>query len=332
MAMQTVVCRGKRTRETLHVMQFSLKFDRSREHELGSPGLAQSIHPTLSQESDFHLATPFVKWAGGKGRLVRELLPHMPARFGDFYEPFLGGGAFFFALSAREPWFNAHLSDLNGELIGTYREIKENPEELIAVLSRLQDEYEHATSKSEYYYGKRSTVPTSSLETAARLIFLNKTCYNGLYRVNSRGEFNVPFGRYAHPRILDTENVRAVSKALRHTNAELSISDFKKSIANCRKNDLVYLDPPYEPVSRTSSFTDYTPDGFSSVDQEILAKEFERLVARGCTVLLSNSDTILTRTLYREYPTRIVTVNRPINSNGSGRTGHREMIVIGNPS
>ncbi|HEX4920365.1 MAG TPA: DNA adenine methylase [Candidatus Bathyarchaeia archaeon] len=294
--------------------------------------MAQSTGPTLSQGSDFHLAAPFVKWAGGKGRLVRELLSHVPAGFGDFYEPFLGGGAFFFALTTQAARFDAHLSDLNLELIATYNQIKENPEDLIAVLSRLQDEYEHATSKSEYYYGKRSTVPTSNLETVARFIFLNKTCYNGLFRVNSRGEFNVPFGRYAHPRILDAENIRAVSKALRHTNAELSISDFRKSIANCRKNDLVYLDPPYQPVSRTSSFTDYTPDGFSSMDQEVLAEEFEKLVARGCTVLLSNSDTSFTRTLYREYDTRIVTVNRPINSNGSLRTGHKEIIVIGNPS
>ena len=236
------------------------------------------------------------------------------------------------ALTTRIARFNAYLSDLNAELIATYRVVKENSEDLITILSRLQDEYEHAASKSEYYYQKRSTIPSSSLETAARLIFLNKTCYNGLYRVNSRGQFNVPFGRYLRPRILDAENIRAVSKSLRDTDAELAVRDFKNSIASCSKNDLVYLDPPYQPVSRTSSFTDYTPNGFSSVDQEVLAKEFERLVARGCTVLLSNSDTALTRTLYREYHPRIVTVNRPINSNGSGRTGHKEMIVVGNPA
>ena len=294
--------------------------------------MGQSINPTLSPTSGSRTPTPFVKWAGGKGRLVRELLSHIPPRFENFYEPFLGGGALFFALCARESRFTAFLSDLNGELIGTYIEIKEKPEDLIAVLSRFQDEYEHATSKSEYYYRKRATTPTSSVETAARLIFLNKTCYNGLYRVNSRGEFNVPFGRYKRPGILDAENIRAVSEALRLTRAELTISDFKQSIAKCRKNDLVYFDPPYQPVSRTSSFTDYTPDGFSAVDQTILAKVFDRLVARGCTVLLSNSDTSLTRTLYREYDARIVTVNRPINSIGSGRTGHKELIVIGKHS
>ena len=294
--------------------------------------MAESINALLSHESDLRPPTPFVKWAGGKGRLVRELLSDVPTRFGDFYEPFLGGGAFFFALSAREGRFNAHLSDLNDELIETYKIVKENPEDLIAVLSKLKDEYEHATSKSEYYYKKRSTTPTSNVETAARLIFLNKTCYNGLYRVNSRGQFNVPFGRYDRPRILDAENIRAVCNALRQANAELTISDFKESITKCRKNDLVYFDPPYQPLSRTSSFTDYTPDGFSVRDQEILAKVFGILVARGCTVILSNSDTSLTRTLYKEYDTRIVTVNRAINSNGSGRTGHKEMIVIGNPS
>ena len=278
------------------------------------------------------LATPFLKWAGGKGHLVPELLSLLPARFGDFYEPFLGGGALFFALSSREAKFDAHLSDLNGELVGTYKVVKENPENLIAVLSRYEYEYERATSKSGYYYEKRSTMPTSDVETAARLIFLNKTCYNGLYRVNSRGKFNVPFGSYKRPRILDAENIRAVSKALWHSNTELTISDFRGSITKCRKNDLVYLDPPYQPVSKTSSFTDYTPDGFSAADQEILAKVFDALVSRGCTVLLSNSDTSLTRTLYRQYDTRILSVNRSINSHGSGRTGHKEMIVIGKPS
>ena len=294
--------------------------------------MAQSIDPTFRLRSDFRLPRPFVKWAGGKGRLIPELLPHLPARFGDFYEPFLGGGALFFALSAREARFNAFLSDLNGELIATYKVIKENPEDLITVLRRLQDEYERATSKVEYYYRKRDATSTNNVETAARLIFLNKTCYNGLYRVNSRGQFNVPFGKYKRPRILDPENIRAVSEALRHTNAKLTISDFKKSIANCRRNDLVYFDPPYQPMSKTSSFTDYTANGFSGADQEMLAKIFDRLVARGCTVLLSNSDTSLTQTLYRKYVSRIVTVNRPINSVGSGRTGHKEMIVVGNPS
>jgi DNA adenine methylase len=293
--------------------------------------MAQSICPTLA-ESRLRPARPFVKWAGGKGRLIPVLLSHVPNGFGDFYEPFLGGGAFFFGLYGRETKFNAHLSDLNGELIGTYNVIKEDPEDLIAVLSRFQEEYDQATSKSEYYYERRSIIPTNSVETAARLIFLNKTCYNGLYRVNSYGEFNVPFGRYKQPRILDAENIRSVSRALRHTNAQLSISDFEKAVSNCRESDLVYFDPPYQPTSKTSSFTDYTPDGFSAVDQEILAKVFKSLIARGCIVLLSNSDTSLPRTLYREYDTQIVEVNRPINSIGSGRTGHKEMIVIGNPS
>ena len=299
---------------------------------LRDQNMVQRVSQTPYKESGLHPPTPFVKWAGGKWRLVRELLDHIPDQFGDFYEPFLGGGALFFALSAREARFNAHLSDLNGELIETYRVIKENPEDLIGVLSRLEDEYEHATSKSEYYYRKRSKTATSSVERAARLIFLNKTCFNGLYRVNSRGKFNVPFGRYKSPKILDAQNIRAVSKTLRHTNAELSISDFKESTTNCHKNDLVYFDPPYLPTSRTSSFTDYTPEGFSPADQEVLANVFDRLVSRGCTVLLSNSDTSFTRTLYREYDKRTVTVNRPINSNGAGRTGHKELIVIGNPS
>ena len=257
------------------------------------------------------------------------MVRHVPSHFSNYYEPFLGGGAFFFALFSIGRNFKAVLSDANAELIDAYKTVKDTPDELVPVLSELQDEYVRSRSKGTFYYERRSWRPSSIVESTARLIFLNKTCYNGLYRVNSRGEFNVPFGRYKNPRILDEENLRAASRALRETKAKLRCSDYKSAISKCGKDDLVYLDPPYQPKSKTSSFTDYTPGGFSIEDQEELANEFKKLVDRNCTVLLSNSETPLTSRLYSKYQTRSVSVNRPINSMGGGRTGYKELIVVG---
>lgn len=285
----------------------------------------------LSVDATRPQPSPFVKWAGGKSSLVPELLRNVPARFSHYHEPFLGGGALFFAIYACGRTFNAVLSDVNAELVNAYEIIRKTPEELIHVLSRLQGEYLHSKSRSSFYYEKRSERLTDPVQSAARLIFLNKTCYNGLYRVNSRGGFNVPFGRYKNPKILDSENIRAVSKALRETNTQLRCSDYKSAISDCGEKDFVYLDPPYQPKSKTSSFTDYTPGGFSEQDQVELAEEFKKLVERGCTVLLSNSETPLTARLYSEYDARTVVVSRPINSIASRRAGYRELIVVGNP-
>jgi DNA adenine methylase len=277
-----------------------------------------------------HLA-PFVKWAGGKTSLLPHLIPRVPLHLTDYYEPFVGGGALYFRICARTTSFTAHLSDTNEELITAYRVIKESPEELIRLLSRFQREYNSAEDKGAYFYQKRDWPPADRIESAARLIFLNKTCYNGLYRVNSKGEFNVPFGRYKNPRILNTDVIRAVSRVLENTKAELRSFDYKDALVACGKADFVYLDPPYQPPSKTSSFTDYTPGGFSEKDQEELAEEFGKLVDRGCIVLLSNSETPLTRHLYRDFEVVKVAVNRPINSVGTGRKGYKELIVLGIP-
>ena len=275
--------------------------------------------------------SPFLKWAGGKGSLLPHLLPHVPLLAIDYYEPFLGGGALFLGRCARNTRFHAHLSDINDDLIKSYRIVKDAPEDLIGLLSRFQSEYDESSSKHEYYYKKRDWHPTDPIESVARLVFLNKTCYNGLYRVNSRGEFNVPFGRYKKPRILDSENIREVSRALRETDAELGSVDYKTALSRCGRRDFIYLDPPYQPVSKTSSFTDYAPGGFSEKDQVELAEQFAKLVDRGCTVLLSNSETALTRRLYHDFEVRKVAVNRPINSVGTGRKGYKELIVLGLP-
>lgn len=293
--------------------------------------LQTSEETLVSADSSKQHLSPFVKWAGGKASLLPDLLRHVPSHLSSYYEPFLGGGALFFAICARGTSFNAQLSDINNELIDTYRVIKDKPDELIQLLSEFQHECYGSKDPASYFYEKRAWRPSSSIESAARLIFLNKTCYNGLYRVNSRGEFNVPFGRYKKPRILNAENIRAVSRALRDTNADLRSADYRTSLSTCGKGDFVYLDPPYQPQSKTSSFTDYTPGGFSERDQNELAEEFEKLVDRGSTVLLSNSETPLTTRLYREFEVRSVIVNRPINSVGSGRTGYKELIVLGNP-
>src|SRR3989454_9675494 len=290
----------------------------------------QTVEQTqLSVDTSRQHLAPFVKWAGGKTSLLPYLLSHVPLHLTDYYEPFLGGGALFFGICARTTSFSAHLSDTNEELITAYRVIKESPQELIQFLSRFQREYDSAVNKSAYFYQKRDWRPTGRIELAARLIFLNKTCYNGLYRVNSKDVFNVPFGRYKNPRILNSDSIRAVSHVLENTKAELRSIDYKDALAPCGKADFIYLDPPYQPPTKTSSFTDYTPGGFSERDQEELVEEFGKLVDRGCTVLLSNSETALTRHLYRDFEMRKVTVNRPINSVGAGRAGYKELIVVG---
>ncbi|TMI63774.1 DNA adenine methylase [Candidatus Bathyarchaeota archaeon] len=292
--------------------------------------MLQAVEGTqLSVDTSKQHLAPFVKWAGGKTSLLPELLPHVPHRLTSYYEPFLGGGALFFGICARTTSFSAHLSDTNEELINAYRVIKESPDELISFLSRFQKEYDSAPDQSAYFYQKRDWRHTGRVESAARLIFLNKTCYNGLYRVNSKGEFNVPFGRYKNPRILNSDVISAASHVLENTKAELRTIDYKDALTSCGRADFVYLDPPYQPPTKTSSFTDYTPGGFSEKDQEELAEEFGKLVDRGCIVVLSNSETSLTRHLYNDFEIRKVTVNRPINSVGAGRTGYKELIVLG---
>lgn len=298
----------------------------------GHPSVLQAVEEAqLAIDNSKQQLAPFVKWAGGKTSLLSHLLPHVPLHLTDYREPFLGGGALFLRICARNTSFNAHLSDTNEELISTYRVIKESPEELIRLLSIFQKEYDLAVDKSAYFYRKREWRLADQIGSAARLMFLNKTCYNGLYRVNSKGEFNVPFGRYKNPRIFNADGIRAVSQVLENTRAELRSIDYKDALVSCGKTDFIYLDPPYQPTSKTSNFTDYTPEGFSETDQEELAKELGKLVDRGCTVLLSNSDTALTRDLYRDFEMEKLSVNRPINSVGTARKGYKELIILARP-
>jgi DNA adenine methylase len=261
---------------------------------------------------------PFVKWAGGKRQIIDQLLKRVPPSFRVYFEPFLGGGALLFELMPRR----AVVGDVNYELINAYRVIRDRVEELIEDLKRHRND-------REYYYRMRSTDPNTldPVRRASRFIYLNKTCYNGLWRVNSRGEFNVPFGRHARPKICDEENLRAVSEYLRSADIRILHCDYRETLKTAGRGDFVYLDPPYAPVSETARFTHYVSGGFSEKDQLELAEVFRDLDSRGCYVMLSNSDTPLVRDLYGDFLIEEVRTSRFINCVATRRSDHRELII-----
>ena len=261
------------------------------------------------------IATPFVKWVGGKRAILPALSTHLPDKIGTYWEPFVGGGAVFFSIAHRID--RAILSDTNEELIITYNTVKTQVENLIDHL------YSHAKKHKEddYYLKVREQRPTSSVEIAARLIYLNKTCYNGLYRVNKSGKFNVPKGRYENPTICDDERLRAASFAL--SKSSIKLGDFQK-IAYLSHDDFIYCDPPYD-----DCFTNYQADGFSSEDQERLKNAVDNWMRQGAKVMVSNSKTPLIQRLYRSNQYKIHTVEAPrnINSKASERGNVPEIII-----
>ena len=270
---------------------------------------------------------PFIKWAGGKGQLIPQIIRLVPPRFGRYIEPFLGGGAVFFQLASFDR--NAFLSDINYELINAYKVIKNHVEELIPVLVYHQNEY-NKSPKKYYYHLRDSTSTMNKINKAARFIALNKTCYNGLYRVNKKGLFNVPIGRYKNPLICDADNLRKMSIVLKRTGSYLGVSDYKKILVEkAERDDFVYLDPPFYPISNTANFTSYTNNGFSLEDQKELSTMFNELTGKGCKVLLSNSNTEEIRRLYSNYShlTQVINVNRSINAIASKRVGHTELLI-----
>ncbi len=268
-------------------------------------------------------AQPFLKWAGSKRYLLPEILPRLPAKINTYYEPFVGGGAVFFALANEGRFKRAVLTDINEDLIDTYVSIAN---EVDAVIERLK---EHVYT-STHYYAVRASVPRSEPAKAARMIYLNRTCFNGLYRVNKSGQFNVPFGRYTNPTICDEENLRAVSTVLKKV-IDFSSCDFQYFGEEARRGDVVYYDPPYWPVSVTSNFTAYGKDGFGPGDQIRLRDIAKRLVDRGVHVLLSNSDTPFVWQLYDRHPFKIEKVRAPrrINSKGGKRGDVGELLISG---
>jgi DNA adenine methylase len=270
--------------------------------------------------------SPFVKWVGGKGRLLGQLLPLLPpgAERLRHVEPFAGGAAMFFA---RRPE-RALLCDVNAELVHTYRMVRDELDGVIAGLRRLAAG--HARDAKPHYYRVRERYNATRTrakgpERAAMFIYLNKTCFNGLHRVNRKGEFNVPAGRYKNPRILDEDLLRAASAQL--AGAELSNQPFEGLLERARPGDFVYLDPPYEPVSRTANFTGYASGGFSQEDQTRLRDVFDELTRRGCKCMLSNSDVPFIRDLYRRHRIDTVAAPRAVNCDARRRGLVSEVVV-----
>ncbi|MGF1508963.1 MAG: DNA adenine methylase [Myxococcota bacterium] len=270
-------------------------------------------------------AAPFLKWAGGKTRLLSEILPRLPARMDTYFEPFLGGAAVFFAVAREERFRRAVLSDRNLGLVEVYRCVKTRVEELIDALEPLATK---ATDPS-HYYAVRAQNPDelTAVERCARFIFLNKTCFNGLYRVNRSGRFNVPFGRYKRPRVFDPDRLRAASEAL--AKAEIREADFQEVMAEAGPADGMYLDPPYVPVSDTACFTSYTPFPFGADEHRRLKSTYLATLERRTRALLSNSDCAFTRELYEGLEVRTVPVGRAINRDPRGRGPVNELLVLG---
>jgi DNA adenine methylase len=260
---------------------------------------------------------PFIKWAGGKSQLLSQYEPYLPKSFHTYYEPFLGGGAVFFHLKPER----AVLSDSNEHLVTTYYCVRDYLDDLVALLQEHK-----ARHCSDYYYQVRSHQPTTELEQAAKFIYLNKTCFNGLYRVNSKGLFNVPIGSYKDPAICDVDALSAASAALQ--GADLDVADFQVVADRATADDFVYLDPPYAPISDTSDFTGYTKDRFGEADQIRLRDLFTKLAWRGVKVALSNSDCLFIRELYQDFQIIEVQAGRAINSNGSSRGKISELLIV----
>ena len=268
--------------------------------------------------------SPILKWVGGKRQLLADIMPLINKNCSTYVEPFVGGGAVFFELQPKK----AIINDYNTELINVYQVIREFPEELIAILEEHNRE-----NTEEYFYSLRALdrssdyAKMSNVHKAARMIYLNKTCYNGLYRVNSAGQFNSPYGKYKNPNIVNAATIRAMSKYLQNPKITIKQGDYKVSLKGLRKGEFVYLDPPYMPISSSSSFTGYTENGFSYEQQVALKKECDRLREKGISFLQSNSDCLEIRELYKEYDIRTVQAKRSINSNINKRGGVSEVLI-----
>ncbi len=270
------------------------------------------------------LVAPFLKWVGGKRQLIPSIVDHLPSDIQDYryMEPFIGGGALLFHLQPR----NAIINDSNAELINVYRVIKENVDELIEDLKKHKNE-------SDYFYSireldrKENFNDLSSIKRASRVLYLNKTCFNGLYRVNSSGEFNSPFGRYKNPNIINAPTLKAVNKFLNDNDIEILCGDYTETLHKATKQSFVYIDPPYHPISESSNFTGYTQGGWGSDEQIRLRDACDELTSRGIKFLLSNSSAGFIKRLYRDYAIHTVWANRSINSNGSSRGAIEEVLI-----
>lgn len=276
------------------------------------------------------IVKPFLKWVGGKTKLVPELVEMFPKKFENYFEPFVGGGALFYEVIQKYNVGFSSINDINKKLIIAYRQIKQNPKELISLLKTIDDEYKKLSleEQEKYFYSIRKKYNEETIDnktTASYLIFLNKTCFNGMYRENSKGQYNIPFGDQKNPNICDKENILAVSKCLENT--EITNYSFEESVKKCKKNDLIYFDPPYYPINVTSSFTGYSKSSFGEVEQKKLKEVFADLANRGCFVMLSNSHTPFIEELYKDFHINYRYAARSINSKGDKRGKIKEVVV-----
>ncbi|CVX72572.1 modification methylase [Streptococcus pneumoniae] len=267
---------------------------------------------------------PFTKWTGGKRQLLPVIRELIPKTYNRYFEPFVGGGALFFDLAPKD----AVINDFNAELINCYQQIKDNPQELIEIL-KVHQEY----NSKEYYLDLRSADRDeridmmSEVQRAARIIYMLRVNFNGLYRVNSKNQFNVPYGRYKNPKIVDEELISAISVYINNNQLEIKVGDFEKAIVDVRTGDFVYFDPPYIPLSETSAFTSYTHEGFSFADQVRLRDAFKRLSDTGAYVMLSNSSSALVEELYKDFNIHYVEATRTNGAKSSSRGKISEIIV-----
>jgi DNA adenine methylase len=295
-------------------------------------GKARAAPASAAAKASSSAPRPVVKWAGGKWKLLERLAPRVPpGRFGTYAEPFAGGAAMFFSLADGARFERARLADKNEELISLYRAIKDDVSALVERLRKIATRYaamdEEARSELFYAVRQKTTKGMSDAERGARLLFLNKTCFNGLWRVNSKGVFNVPFGRYDNPRILDEDGLRAAHLALQH--AEIVNDDFAALAGGLGPGDFVYFDPPYVPASKTANFTSYAADGFGAPEQERLASTMAELRERGVRAMLSNGATPEAEELYARHDLHVTRILAPrsINSDPTKRGDVAELVV-----
>jgi DNA adenine methylase len=274
-----------------------------------------------------HEAQPFLKWAGGKGQLLQQFQPFFPKTLHSYFEPFLGGGAVFFHLKARVPKMRATLRDINPELINCYQVVRDAVEALMARLDEHLRQYQ-AEGEPYFYRVREGDKLSQTVERAARMIFLNKTCFNGLWRVNARGRFNVPVGSYRPDRVSLYDRAKLMAASLALQGVDLKVQDFRKTLAEAGSDDFVYVDPPYYPLSRTANFTSYTQDMFGHAEQKELAEAFAAAAKRGARLMLSNSDTPTTRELYNGFNLHTVQARRAVNCDGTKRGLVSELVVL----
>ena len=269
------------------------------------------------------LVAPVLKWVGGKRQLIETFLPLLPQRITSYCEPFVGGGALLFHLQPKM----AYINDINTDLICVYRVIRDSVSELIEELKKYKNEADFFYSVRDWDRDMKKYSSLSEVEKAARILYLNKTCYNGLYRVNNAGEFNSPFGNYRNPNIVNEPVLRAVSSYFNSATVYFSSMDYAEVLAEIKKSTFVYLDPPYDPISETSNFTGYSKGGFSKEDQIRLRQSCDELNKRNIKFMLSNSATPFIMEQYSKYNITVVQAKRAINSIGSKRGDVDEVVV-----